>query len=555
MSEITELLDICKRMDERKAPWLEYWQQLSDVLLPNRADFSRANRVAASRTDKIYDGTPRQAARALASTIDGLLKPKTHQWFWITLDNEDLLEIEEIKLWLEDVAERMRNAIYKKSARFTQRSAEVDESLVVLGTGALWIGENQSSTGLLFRSFHLRDYAIEENGEGEVDRFEVDEHLTARQAIQRWGEDKMHPEIRKAAADTKALDKDFCFTQLIMPQDDYEPGRLDARGKRFKSCVIDVKHEHEVSKGGFEEFPVAVPRWDTTPDEIYGRSPGMMALPDAKTLQAMGKTLLIAGQKAVDPPTWAYNDAVVSPIRTFPGGHISLDASVAGQISGAPIGVLDMGKNMPLGLDMQQAVRQQVEAAFFKNLFTLPDDTRLRTATEILARKEEYQRTIGPVFGRLEADYIGHVVERVFNIMYRAGQFPPFPELPDDIEVKLSFQYLSPIQQARKQTELASLGTAFEVLGPLMELDPTIADNIDGDEIVRDLPEAGGWPQRWLKPKDRVEEIRAQRQQASEIAAADPAGQSSSRPRASRAGGWARSRKPVPSRSPRRRFR
>jgi hypothetical protein len=326
----------------------------------------------------------------------------------------------------------------------------------------------------------------------------------------------MHAEIVKAAGDPRKQDTEFCFTQLILPQDDYTPGRLGSKGMRFKSCVIDVKHEHKVSEAGFEEFPVAVPRWDTTPDETYGRSPGMMALPDSKTLQAMGKTLLIAGQKAVDPPTWAYNDAVVSPIRTFPGGHISLSSEGIGSISGPPIGVLEMGKNMPLGLDMQKAVRQQVEAAFFKNLFTLPDDTRLRTATEILARKEEYQRTIGPVFGRLEADYIGAVVERVFNVMYRAGQFPPFPELPDDMEVKLVFQYLSPIQQARKQTELASLGTAFEVLAPLMEIDPTIADNIDGDEIVRDLPEAGGWPQKWLKTKDRVEELRAQRQQAQE---------------------------------------
>jgi len=520
MSEIHDLLDLSKRMDQQKSPWLEYWQQLGDILLPNRADFIKANQQAKARTDRIYDGTPRQAARQLASTIDGLLKPKTHQWFWISLDNEDLMQVEEIKLWLEDVAEQMRTAIYKKAARFTQRSAEVDESLVVFGTGALWVGANQENTGLLFRSFHLRDFAIEENGEGEIDRFKIDEHLKPRQAIQRWGEAAVHADIIKAAADPKLQDTEFCFTQLILPQNEYTPGRLGPEGMRFKSCVIDVKHEHEVSKGGFEEFPVAVPRWDTTPDEVYGRSPGMMALPDAKTLQAMGKTLLIAGQKAVDPPTWAYNDAVTSPIRTFPGGHISLSAEGIGSISGPPIGVLEMGKNMPLGLDMQQATRQQVEAAFFKNLFTLPDDTRLRTATEILARKEEYQRTIGPVFGRLEADYIGAVVERVFNIMYRAGQFPPFPALPDDMQVKLVFEYLSPIQQARKQAELANLGSAFEVLTPLMQIDPTIADNIDGDEIVRDLPEAGGWPQKWLKTKDRVEELRAQRQQANEASAA-----------------------------------
>jgi len=258
-----------------------------------------------------------------------------------------------------------------------------------------------------------------------------------------------------------------------------------------------------------------VPRWETAPGEVYGRSPGMMALPDAKTLQAMGKTLLVAGQKAVDPPVWAYNDAVISAIRTFPGGMISLDASAMQGISGAPIGVLDMGKNMPLGLDMQQAVRQQVEAAFFKNVFGLPIEGRQMTATEILERKEEFTRTIGPVFGRLESDYIGHTVERVFGIMYRAGQFPPFPDI-GDVEVNLQFEYMSPIQKARQQTELASLGRAFEILAPLMEIDPSVADNIDADQIVRDLPEAGGIPQRWLRSKDEVEARREQRAQQQE---------------------------------------
>ena len=47
---------------------------------------------------------------------------------------------------------------------------------------------------------------------------------------------------------------------------------------------------------------------------------------------------------------------------------------------------------------------------------------------EVLERKEEFIRTIGPVFGRLESDYIGQVVERGFNILLRAGAFPEPPE-------------------------------------------------------------------------------------------------------------------------------
>lgn len=521
MSNITDLLDIAKRMDERKGPWLEYWQQLADVLLPNKADFTRAARTARARTDIIYDGTPRLAAASLANTVDGLTMPKTNRWFWLTLDDPELNELDEVKYWLDDTVERMWSAIYRKQARFIQRTAETTTSLVVFGTAALFVGERRDLGGLTFKSFHLRDFAIEEDGEGQINRFKLNEHLTPRQAIGKWGEDRMHPELIKLANDPKQANTELCFTQIILPQDDYDASKLDTRGMPFKSCVIDVKHEHEVSRSGFHEFPVAVPRWETAPDEIYGRSPGMMALPDAKTLQAMGKTLLIAGQKAVDPPTWAYNEAVISPIRTYPGGHITLDASAAANLGGGnPIGVLEMGKNMPLGLDMQMAVRQQVEAAFFKNLFTLPDDTRMRTATEILARKEEYQRTIGPVFGRMESDYIGFIVERVFNIMYRAGQFLPFPELPDDREVKLRFEYLSPIQQARKQAELAAFGQSLMVLEPLALVQPEILDNFDGDEIARDLPMAGGFTQKWLRPKDVVEERRAQRAQQAELAQA-----------------------------------
>ena len=515
MSEILDLLDLSRRMDQRKMPWLEYWQQLGDILLPSQADFTRAKREARPRTDTIYDGTPRLAARGLATTIDGLLKPKTSRWFSVTLTDRDLAEMDEVKLWLEHVTDRMWSAIYRKAARFTQRSAEVDEALTVFGTGALFIGENARRTGLLFRSFHLNSIGLEEDGDGQVNRFKVDEKMTARQAIARWGEAKMHREVIAAANDPKKAEQEFCFTQVILPRDDYEAGRLDGRGTAYRSCVIDAKHEWKVEESGFHEFPLAVPRWETAPGEVYGRSPGMMALPDAKTLQAMGKTLLIAGQKAVDPPVWAYNDAVISPIRTFPGGVITMDATAASGIQGAPIGVLDTGKNMPLGLDMQTAVRQQVEAAFFKNVFALPIEGRQMTATEILERKEEFMRTIGPVFGRLESDYIGHVVERVFGIMHRAGQFEPFPDI-GDVEVRIEFEYMSPVQKARKETELASLGRAFEILAPLMEIDPSVADNIDADQIVRDLPEAGGIPQRWLRPQVEVEARREQRAQQQE---------------------------------------
>src|SRR5690606_580563 len=175
MSDVLDLLDLSKRMDRRKQPWLEYWQQLGDILLPNKADFSRAARKARARTDIIYDGTPRLAAQSLANTIGGLLMPKTSRWFWLTVGDPEVAESDEVKFWLDDTVERMWSAIYRKGARFMQRTAEVDMSITVFGTGALFVGEDSNMSGLTFKAYHLNAYAFEENADGQIDRFKFDD--------------------------------------------------------------------------------------------------------------------------------------------------------------------------------------------------------------------------------------------------------------------------------------------------------------------------------------------------------------------------------------------
>jgi len=285
-----------------------------------------------------------------------------------------------------------------------------------------------------------------------------------------------------------------------------------------------VTHEHIIDEGGYEEFPVSIPRWDRSPGELYARSPGMMALPDAKTLQVMGKTLLLGGQKAVDPPTWAFNDAVLSPVRTFPGGMTVIDASSAAVAGGRqPIGVLEFGKNIPIGREMQQDTREQVEAAFFKNVFQLPVDGPRMSATEVLERKEEFLRTIGPVFGRLESDYIGHMIERVFGMMLRSGSFLPPPEIFAQSDANLQFEFMSPVQQIRRQIEASGLSRGLEIAAPVIEGQPETIDYLDGDKIMKSMPDWSGMPQDWIRSEDDVAAIRTRRaeaQQAQQIAEA-----------------------------------
>ncbi|MEQ8356725.1 MAG: portal protein [Kiloniellaceae bacterium] len=506
--EIEDVLARHKRLKAQRRHWESHWQELAEVLLPRRADFTGDRGDGARRSDHLFDGTPMLARRGLAAAIDGLLKPKTARWFRIKTLDEDLGEDEEVKRWLEVAEARLTRALYDRRARFIQRSGEVDEDLVTFGTGVLFIGEARALNRLLFRSFHLKDVVLSENGEGEIDSLFVSLRLTARQAAARFGAAALGSDTR-AALKAGEEDKTFSFLQAVMPRQARDPRQRGSRSLPVASLIVDVQSEHLVSESGYHEFPFAVPRWDTSSGEVYGRSPGMVALPDANSLQQMGKTLLVAGHKAVDPPLLVGDDSVLGTPKTFPGGITTFDMQAARDLGRIPIEPLQTGFNLPLGRDMQKDTRDQVWAAFFRNVLQLPVDAPKMTATEVLERKEEFIRTIGPVFGRLESDYIGQVVERSFKILLRAGAFPAAPEILKGREV--IFDYASPVEQARRQIEAAGAARSVELLAPFVQAEPGILDNFDADAIARDTPEIFGLPQRWLRPREEVAARRAVR--------------------------------------------
>jgi hypothetical protein len=130
------------------------------------------------------------------------------------------------------------------------------------------------------------------------------------------------------------------------------------------------------------------------------------------------------------------------------------------------------------------------------------------TATEVLERKEEFIRSIGPVFGRLEADYTGPLIERAFSILYRAGAFGVMPEILDGEAIK--FEYSSPISRAHKMLEVAALSKTNQDIIPLAQTQPEIMDNFDHNKIARDVAEANGMPLDWLIAKEDVEKQRRQ---------------------------------------------
>lgn len=514
MAYVHDLLDGWKTKRDRRSMWEQHWQDIADYCEP-RSSFTRSEVPGGQRTEKIFDTTAMQAKRGLVASLDGLIKPRSQKWLMVKPVDPDVAADEEVKRWVDDCSDRMWDAIYDSRARFIQASGEVDNDLVTFGTGCLFIGENRSLDGFAFRAFDLANTYLGLNSDGIVDQVDLVLRLTAKRAKERFG-DSIGEKTREALQGSSSDKKVFEFVQRIFPREERDPRSATSENLAFASITIDVESEHVIGESGYHEFPCAVPRFDTATGEIYGRSPAMLALADIKTNNQQAKTILRAGHLAADPPQIAVWDKAISSQHRIPGGVIYASAK-AWEISHGrpPMQPIQNGFNLPIGREMQNDTRDQIWNAFFRNLLQMPVDTKM-TATEVIQRKEEFIRVIGPVFGRLEADYTAPTADRVFWVMSRAGAFRPMPRALAD-RGGIRFDFRNPVTEARKEVEAMTGAKFAELLAPYAQ-DPEVFGILDMPEMARGVADGIKMPSKWLKSRARFEQEQAVQAQAAQSA-------------------------------------
>lgn len=514
-----ELVKRWRALAGGRSTWLSHWDDLAKVQLPRRLGFATATVEGDKRTETLYDGTPMQAARGLANAIAGLMRPDGQDWFFIKPVDDALENSDEVKDWLANAEQDLRAALFNPKARFRQAMGECDLDLVVFGTAVVFAGETPDLGRLIHQSIHLKDAVVVFGESGDPDGLFISHRYTLRNAAQKFKEENLSEESRKKIAE-KQIDDKIEVLHAILPRKEGRKDALLAKNLPYADIWLEVEACHEIQVGGFHEFPCIVPRFDTSSGEDYGRSPGMIALPDSNTAQAMGETLLIAGQRAASPPLLVPNDGAFNPINVVPDGLAYYDADLARDMGRIPIEALKSGENIPLTREMQTDIREQIRTAFYRNVFNLPVDGPQMTAEEIRARKEEFIREIGPVFGRLETD-TAPLIERDFKIMLRAGAFAPIPEALLGSSVR--FEYESPVKRIKEQIELAiAQGLIVEAMGLAQAGFPDGMDRINLDAYFKYKLKVNNLPPSLFLTDDQVfkkQQARAQQAQAAQEAA------------------------------------
>tara|TARA_B100000287_G_scaffold365834_1_gene360748 strand:- start:17544 stop:19163 length:1620 start_codon:yes stop_codon:yes gene_type:complete len=500
---------IIKRLDQlesHRAPWEQLWQDCTDYVNPRRGDFTvKQSRGTSTRFDKVFDSTAPLANEQLASGLHGHLTNTAENWFSFKVSGME--PNHSIREWLQQSVETLFDRCFNlPETNFITSIHELYLDLGSYGTGVIYV-EDRPGKAIQFRSFHLADCYIAENHEGIVDTLYRKYKHTARQLLQLYSD--VLPEKFKENA-VKQPFQEFTCVHAVEPRADLDYGKEDNTNMPWKSCYVLVEEKLLLAESGFREFPYMVPRWSKTSGEVYGRSPAMICMPDIKMVNEMMKTTIRAAQKATDPPLMVPDDGFMMPLRTIPGG-------LNYYRSGSPdkIEALQGGERPDIGLDFIDSRREHINKSFHVDWLQLRDGPQM-TATEVLQRQEEKMRLMGPMVGRLQSEFLGPMLDRVFNIMTRRQQIPIPPQDLQGAELKVD--YISPVARAQKSSTVFNFTRLMEQVIPLANVKPEILDNIDPDGTFRWAHEALDAPTETLLDLEEVQKIREQRQQEEQAA-------------------------------------
>ncbi len=492
MSDDTARADVqlWEQLKGDRVTWETHWQDCANYMLPIRADFITDRTPGQKLMQFVYDSVPLWALESFAAGMHGLLTSPTLRWFSLKTQDDRLNVNPRVGAWLDAASEALYALFNGPRHNFASQSYQIYLDLGLIGTGAMAVLESPAS-GVLFSNRHMKECVVQENDEDRIDTLVRHWDYTAKQAYQAWGE-RAGEQVLKAMENQP--NRKFTFIHTVKPRKGRHPQRTDRMHKPFLSRYTNLTERTTIAESGFDEFPYMVPRFSKRAGEVYGRGPGMTALPDAKMLNSMKKTVLKAAQKVVDPPLQIPDDGYIMPIKTVPGAPIYYRAGTQDRIE-----PLETKGQIQLGQDMLSALQQQVIRTFYVEWMLMPsspDDPAAAgkgvTATYVLQQRDEKMRLLSPMLARLQSEFLGPLIDRTFAILWRQsfrarfGQGSPFPAPPPELSQQpLRVEYVSPIAVAQKSSQLDSIMRLVQTQMQLLQADPTMPRVIDGEGVLR----------------------------------------------------------------------
>lgn len=505
-----EIIQRFLRVKERRTTVQQIWDMIEEYVMPYRGRFFKETETEHSvdwRKRQIWDSTAVMAHQNLAASLHGALTSPSINWFEIRYRQKLLNENGEASRWLANASQSVFYALQDSNFNL-----EINESYQdVAGYGTSFLTEEEVNPdrweGIIFQGVPLKESHFEEDFKGQVRYFYRHFKWDATKIVSKFGE-KVPPHIKKAAADGN--DQKFDVVFCIYPRQVEKPefaALLAPKQRPFGYKYVTVNGAHMLGEeGGYYEMPVFAPRWRKTSESQWGNSPAMFALADILTVNQWVEIMTVWSEKQTDPPIFIEERALISDLN-LSAASVNVVRNLDRMrewVSQGNIAVTQQGI---------EQLRRNIRNYFFNDQLNFPDPQNTpMTATEAQIRYELMQRLLGPTLGRLQSDMLDPIIQRTFNMMARAGQFPEVPQAVIDTNPDMDIEYLGALARAQRTDQAQAVERWALSLANLAQVMPGVLDVPNDEQIARQLGMLLNVDPAMMRDATEVEQVRQERQ-------------------------------------------
>lgn len=491
-----------------------YAQEAAYYCMPRKSFITRYYNLGDRMPTDLFDSTAINSVDYAAAGIQGYLTNPATRWFGLAMQNRWAMEIPGARDYLRDCEDVIYD-IFNRS-NFYQENAECYRDLLVLPSHVLYIEEDLEDDARYMSVPYEKCY-FSVDYKGRVSTMYVYFEFNAEQAVDKFTKEKLPKKIQECYEKLEFSQK-FTFLLCVYKRAVYDPSKKDRRNMPIAAEWIETESETLVREGGYRSFPFMKSVWAKVGTDGLGNPPAFNELPNIKTLNAMCRTNLIAGESAADPAKIIPDEVFMRPYD-FDAGGINIKAA------GYPnekIEVVPTSPNVPFALDYEDARRRMIQQAFFNDLFIVLNSNRDMTAEEVRARVAERMLLLGPVIGIIIRDVLRPAVERTYDLAAAAKKLPPAPEGLKGMAYTVIAT--SPLARAQREVELKGMQMGMQIIFELAQaqlqagMQPEVLDKFDFDQAADFAAEVTDLNPKLIRDDAEVEELRSNRQQSQMIA-------------------------------------
>lgn len=503
-----------RQMEENRQDYLKRWKAIRDYQLPYIGcfdDTADTTDYARRRDTNIYHSVAWQANQSFAAGVMSGLTPPSRQWFRLIWSNDTMKNHPEAGELLDKRMNILQDVLLKSNFYNAIHSSYLE---LAFGQAPLAIFQD-ADTGVHFVPFTVGTYMMENGPDGIVDTFCTKYEMTARQLADKFGADRLPSSIR-AELENGGVKTKHKLWWLVEPNQFHDRNKevMDKYHMKYLSLYwLEEGEKDFLDIGGFQEWPIPVARYLVTGSETYGKGPGWFAEGDSKGLQKLEKDDIIAVELGIKPPMAASATTAKQGINLTPGSYTVVERNEpVTPLFNVNVNLQHLQEKI---LDLQDRIKRAYSADLFMMLERLEDKSM--TAQEVLQRKQEQLQQLGPVVQRLQFEFLRKIIERVYNILDRAGILPQ----PEDAELALALsneevtiEYISPLAQAQKMAGMTNIEQAIAFTGQLAQFDQSVLDKIDFAKTIDSYFDMVGAPASIKRTEEEYEAIQQQKAQA-----------------------------------------